>query len=105
MLFVLSEGLEVNQRFIANVVNRDGADYLDIQDVHIDISLQKLSMQFKDTLTDNIIAQSVNHVMNENWREIFQELKPDFEKNIAGTLKQILKPFFDAIPYQSLFLE
>lgn len=92
-------------QIIANVVNRDGAEYLDVQEVKVKLALKKMSVIIQDEVNDNVISQAVNQVINENWQDIFQELKPDFERSIGETFKEIMKPIFDAFPYKSMFEE
>lgn len=98
-------GANAKMQIIANVVSRNGADYLDVQHVQTDIVLKKLSFDIHDKLNDNVVIQAVNQVLNENWQDIFHEMKPDFERSIADTFKEIVKPMFDGIPYKSIFLE
>lgn len=101
----MAEGVEVNLKLIANVVNRDGDDYLDLQKVNVDLKIKKMTVDIKDNLNDNLIMSTVNQVMNDNWREIFDEMKPDFEKFISETYKEVVKPVFDRVPYKNFFSE
>lgn len=103
--FAFAEGVEVNLKLIANVVNRDGDDYLDLQKVNVDLKIKKMTVDIKDNLNDNLIMSTVNQVMNDNWREIFDEMKPDFEKFISETYKEVVKPVFDRVPYKNFFSE
>lgn len=100
-----AEGVEVNLNLLGPIVNRDGDDYLDIQKINVDLKVRKMSVDIKDTLNDNIIMATINQVMNENWRDIFEEMKPDLEKFIGDTLKEVVKPMFDAVPYKNFFAQ
>lgn len=87
------------------MVTRDGEDYLEIESVKVEMSLQKMSMDLKDNLNENVIVGTINQVLNDNWRDIFYELKPDFEMNIGEVIKSLIAPVFHTIPYKSLFAE
>lgn len=93
------------QQINAKVVTRDGEDYLEIESVKVEMTLQKMSIDLKDNLNENVIVGTISQVLNENWRDIFNELKPDFEKNIGDVIKSLIAPVFHAIPYRSLFAE
>lgn len=99
----MAEGVEVNLKLIANVVTRDGVDYLDLQKVQVDMKIKKMSVDIKDNLNDNVIMGTINQVINDNWRDMFDEMKPDVEKFIADTYKEVVKPMFDEIPYKNFF--
>lgn len=100
-----TEGVDVVQQINANVVTRDGEDYLEIESVKVEMTLQKMSIDLKDNLNENVIVGTFTQVLNENWRDIFNELKPDFEKSIGNVIKLLIAPVFHAIPYRSLFAE
>lgn len=102
---MFAEGVDVNLKLLGPVVSRDGDDYLDIQNIIVDLKTKKMSVDIKDALNDNIIMSTINQVMNENWRDIFEEMRPDFEKFIGDTLKEVIKPMFDTVPYKNFFVE
>lgn len=86
-------------------MSRNGDDYLDIQKINTDIKLKKLIVHIQDELNDGIIMNTINQVMNDNWREIFAEMKPDFERTIGETIKDFVQPILEAIPYKNFFAE
>lgn len=53
---------------------------------------------------DQTLSQSTNTFLNENWMDIFTELKPVLTKAIAGIYKAIAEPIFNKFPYEELFL-
>lgn len=67
------------------------------------MKLTNFSVQFKSKTGNPTIENTINQVINENWREIYAELKPDLEKNVGEVIKSIMTPLFDRVPYQEFF--
>lgn len=53
---------------------------------------------------DQVLSQSTNQFLNENWTDILRELKPVLTKAIGGIYKAIADPIFSKFPYEDLFL-
>lgn len=53
---------------------------------------------------DQVLSQSTNQFLNENWTDILAELKPVLTKAIGGIYKAIAEPIFNKFPYDELFL-
>lgn len=90
--------------FDTKVVERDGKEYLDIKGVRISLTVSKLSIHFNSHTGSEQINDTVNKVVNENWKDIYYELKPDLEKSIGDIIKALLKPVFNEIPYKEFYL-
>lgn len=103
MLFFFLENLEIRQIVEADVIERDGKDYLDIKNIRVHMKLSKLTIKFNSRTGNPQINETINKVINENWRDIYSELKPDLEKNTGDVIKAIVRPIFLEIPYQEFF--
>lgn len=53
---------------------------------------------------DEVLSQSTNQFLNENWTDILRELKPVLTKAIGGIYRAIADPIFNKFPYEELFL-
>lgn len=56
---------------------------------------------FNDANPD--LSRTVNHFINENWRMVTAEIRPDLEKKIATLLTEVSDKFFDVFPINKLF--
>lgn len=99
-----AENVVVKQVLDTAVIERDGEEYLDIRNIKLDLTLSKLSINFANIVRDENIDEAINKVINDNWKDIYYELKPDMEKNMADVIRTLVKPLFDNIPYRSFFL-
>lgn len=61
-------------------------------------------MNFGSFLADKVLSDSVNAILNENWRDILEDLRTPFEDSMANLLKSVIRPFFASLPYAEYFL-
>lgn len=104
LLFSCTENVEIRQVFETQVVEKGGEEYLEIKNVRVQLTVSKLTIQFNSRTGNEAINDTVNKVVNENWKDIYYELKPDLEKNIGDVIKSLVKPMFGDIPYKDFFL-
>lgn len=45
----------------------------------------------------------MNSFMNENWKEIFDELKPGILEALGSVIVNIANNVFDRVPYDTMF--
>lgn len=86
------------------MVEKSGKEYLEIKGVRIHLTVSKLSIHFNSRTGSEQINDTVNKVVNENWKDIYYELKPDLEKSIGDVIKALVKPVFSEIAYTDFFL-
>lgn len=66
---------------------------------------QRLYMQFDNLFGgDKTLGAGMNQFLNENWRDILNELKPVLKKAIGKIVKGLVNPIFGKFPYNDLFL-
>lgn len=101
---MVTEDIEIRQIIEAKVVEKDGKEYLDVKNVKVHLKVKKLMIKFDSRTGNPDINDTVNKVINENWRDIYNELKPDLEKNIGSVVKSLIKPMFSEVSYKDFFL-
>lgn len=47
----------------------------------------------------------MNKFLNDNWRDIFEEMKPVLFDTYAKIFKNLMNNVFTKIPYKNLFLD
>ncbi|KAK9873842.1 hypothetical protein WA026_002199 [Henosepilachna vigintioctopunctata] len=50
------------------------------------------------------LSDTINQVLNDNWREIFDEQEPGFLKAIGASLLNLINKLFAQIPIHTMFL-
>lgn len=62
-------------------------------------------MSFENLFNGNYaFSQTTKKFLNDNWREILNEVKPLVTKAVAAVYKAIAGPIFIKHPYKDLFL-
>jgi Haemolymph juvenile hormone binding protein (JHBP) len=49
------------------------------------------------------LADTTNLFFNENWRDIFTEIKPAIAEGFGGLYSDIFDKIFSSVPYNELF--
>lgn len=52
---------------------------------------------------DKLLGTSTNKLLNNHWRDIFDELRPAMLKAIGVLNLGVAKPVFDKVPYAILY--
>lgn len=52
---------------------------------------------------DKLLSSSTNKLLNNHWRDIFEELRPAMLKAIGAMNLGVAKPVFDKVPYAALY--
>lgn len=52
---------------------------------------------------DKLLGDTTNQFLNENWQDLFKEMKPAMQKFVNGQSTSIVKPVFNKVPYAELY--
>lgn len=52
---------------------------------------------------DKLLTDTTNQFLDENWRDLFNELKPAMLKAVDETYLPAVKPVFNKAPYAELY--
>lgn len=52
---------------------------------------------------DKLLGDTTNQFLNENWRDIFNELQPAMINAVDVMNLSVAKPVFDKVPYSELY--
>lgn len=78
-----------------------------IQDTNILFFLSfifRLYIQLDNLFNGNkVLGDTMNSFMNENWKEIFDELKPGILEALGSVIVNIANNVFDRVPYDTMF--
>ncbi|CAL1681941.1 unnamed protein product [Lasius platythorax] len=78
---------------------RDGIRYMRIARLLIDFSLGRVRFRIMDHLNgNNVIGQAMNQFLNQNAKEIIEEMRPAASASIAKHFKEFLNTAFSKLP-------
>lgn len=78
---------------------KDGVRYMTISRLLIDFSLGRARFRVVDQLNgNNVIGQAMNQFLNQNAKEIIEEMRPAASVSIGKHFKDFLNTAFSKLP-------
>ncbi|XP_014280225.1 protein takeout [Halyomorpha halys] len=98
--------LDVEAGLDWKLIKRKGSEYAHISRDRVDFTTSR----FKLSLTglfggDKALSDNMNQILNDNWREVLDDLKPSISGTVGEIIKFTLNNIFDMIPYELFFPE
>uniref|UniRef100_A0AAU6SH69 Protein takeout-like protein n=1 Tax=Maconellicoccus hirsutus TaxID=177089 RepID=A0AAU6SH69_MACHI len=82
---------------------RDGKTFLSVKERKINLKIGNLQIHFSNLFNGNKqLSESTNVFINENWRDILQEINPLVEDTIGEVMMQIIKGLLDLYSLEDL---
>lgn len=91
-----------------NRIDKDGkGDHfkVDFLQTEFNIGGAKIHLDNLFNGRDEELSRSMNEFINENWRMVAAEVRPNLEKIIGDILHDVADKFFSAFPISKLFTE
>lgn len=77
---------------------KEGNVYLLVDKVDIIIDTTRLYLNFRRTNQD-AISNVLNRFLNDNWKEILDDMKPAISKSFGANIKEVANTVFGKIPF------
>ena len=90
-----------------NRVNKDGKEHFKVDFLQTEFNIGGAKVYLDNLFNgrDETLARSMNEFLNENWRMVAAEVRPNLEKIIGDILQDVADKFFDAFPISKLLNE
>lgn len=88
---------------IGETYNKKGTKYWRLVDYRLTLNPELVIMNFGSLLSDSTLSQNTNDLLNEHWRDIFNELQPGYEEAFGIIFKDISNRIFNKVPFDELF--
>lgn len=86
------------------VFEKDGEKYLKAEDVTANLKPEKVEFQFENLFNgDKRLGDEILKLLNENWSDVFEDIRPGYEEAIALIAKDVTNLIFRKVPYGKLF--
>lgn len=93
-------------RTVYKVVNRDGQEFLDVEDIKWTIDAGHCSIYFNNLFGgDKILGDTTNRFLNANWREALKTYKYLPEEAFGVLFKDLTNKVLKHFPYKEIFPE
>ncbi|KAL3270740.1 hypothetical protein HHI36_021265 [Cryptolaemus montrouzieri] len=69
------------------------------------VRIQRATYKFDNLFNgDKILGDNINNVLNENWREVYEEVAPGYGDVYSAAFMNIMNKIFSKVPLPELFL-
>lgn len=93
-------------KYKPKVVEKNGKQYIQTEKFQLELDPSRLNIKLENLFRgDKALGDNMNQFLNQNWKEIYQELKPAITFAVEEILKGIINRIFLKIPYNEIFLK
>lgn len=91
-------------RFHGKSVTRNGKTYLRVENLKLSFSLSKMIFDLTNLYNgDKALGDSTNLFLNQNWLEVFTEIKKSVFSAFSQIIENVLNNVLTKVPYDELF--
>ncbi|CAB0017537.1 unnamed protein product [Nesidiocoris tenuis] len=84
----------------------DGEEYMKVTNTSLDTDIGKAYFKFNNLFNgDRLLGETVNRFVNENWREVIQELGAPVIDSVSQVFEIILSRICELVPYRIVYPE
>lgn len=87
------------------IIIKKDKEYIQTDVFKLDFDTENMKFELTNLFNgDKALGDNMNLFLNENWKDILQELKPAITYAIEEVIKSIVNRIFNKVPYYELFL-
>lgn len=99
------ENVDIGIKYKPRKVVKNGKEYIQTEKFKLEFDTAKFSLHFSNLFNgDKALGDNMNTFLNENWRDILNELKPSITSALEQILEAIVNRIFAKVPYRELYL-
>ncbi|XP_026319228.1 circadian clock-controlled protein-like [Hyposmocoma kahamanoa] len=88
---------------IRKVQGPDGAEHMETYDLKTSQQYGNVKIHMSNILGGNAIGDGINHVLNENWRDLMTEVGPPFIEAVSAKVHDVINQLYKQVPINELF--
>lgn len=83
----------------------DGREYMKVVDANLSFDTTRVYVRLENLFNgDKLLGENMNRFINENWREVTQEIGPTIADAVAEVFKTILTNISDLVPWELVYV-
>lgn len=95
---------ESSIKFTGKPVTKNGKVYLQTDDLKLSVQPEKMIVQFGNMFNgDPVLGPTTNQFLNENWSDIYKELRPSVEAAFGKVVETLINNVFASVQYKNAF--
>lgn len=92
-------------KFSGKPVTKNGKIYMQTDNLIFTVQPSKMIVQFGNMFNgDPLLGPTTNQFLNENWEDIYRELKPSVEAAFGKVIETLINNVFASLQYKNAFL-
>lgn len=99
------DNVEIGIKYKPRIIVKNGKEYIQTEKFKLEFETAKFSLHFTNLFNgDKALGDNMNTFLNENWRDILNELKPSITSALEQILEAIVNRIFAKVPHKELYL-
>lgn len=83
---------------------KTGKDHVSLTTSNVKFEIGRAYFDLKNLFNgDRLLGENMNVFLNENWKEVTNELGPSLADAIGEVIRQIIQQIVDVVPYDNIF--
>ncbi|CAO1423119.1 unnamed protein product [Diamesa tonsa] len=100
------DNMETIMKFKTRRVENKGKIYMQVERVAVVFQTSLFQVEMKNLFNGNkALGDAMNRFIKENWKSIFDDMKPSLFETFGGVFKNIMNKVFSTVPYDEMFLQ
>lgn len=98
--------LKINIKYTTQSTIKNQKLYIQTKKFRFSFDVSRLFIKLENLFNgDKALSDNMNLFLNENWRDIFQELRPSIEDAFSQILNSLLNSVFSKVPYSDFYID
>lgn len=104
-MFFFLEQVKCNHTFYFDQYRRNNQIHLSITNSTYKVEATHIKYNFENLYNgEKLLGDNVNLVMNDNWKEVFDAVRPKYEKAFNLIFQKIVVNILEKVPVSEIFL-
>lgn len=108
MMMILSFSVDADfvVRFNGKAIMKNGKTHLKAENLKLVFSISRIIFDLSNLYKgDKVLGENTNLFLNQNWLEVFTEIKKSVFSAFAQITENVLNNVFAKVPYDELFYQ
>ncbi|XP_073822759.1 protein takeout-like [Musca autumnalis] len=90
-------------KWVGTPVEKNGETYMKMEKFAVDLEPKDFKFELDNLFNDKTLSDNMNKLLNDNWKEIYPEIRVALTQGLATIAHKVIQGVFDKYPYDKLF--
>lgn len=106
LYFLFSVNTKINHTIYGEPVERKGKTYWNFKEYTVTLRPDKVLFNFENLFDGDVrLGTEINKVLNENWNEVFTDVRDGYEKSFGIIFHGLANRVFSRVSIKDIFLD